>query len=298
MNDVTEKKVKKIQLNRKKKFILLSSSLLITLLVLIIAILCFINYKNNVKKYKTMSLYQYFNGVKYEYTGEVTLTLKDGIIDLKNEDSSKKINFDSLPVYVKGSEHKMILPKTMSVVIPSIKNKNYKISKLTMVKTDFELDNQSYLLYEYDNMYLDKSFLYDGVDTYVFLDNVELVVDDKKINLYKITRIAGTVIDKDKNKSSVMLLTTNGVVTVKVWKNQYAIWDRQIAKKNPDGTKTVVEKSFFERGNKLIITGVRREDNFIPKKYKNTEFPLFEKIISLDEKGFILESQTERTEVD
>lgn len=183
MNDVTEKKVKKIQLNRKKKFILLSSSLLITLLVLIIAILCFINYKNNVKKYKTMSLYQYFSGVKYEYTGEVTLTLKDGIIDLKNEDSSKKINFDSLPVYVKGSEHKMILPKTMSVVIPSIKNKNYKISKLTMVKTDFELDNQSYLLYEYDNMYLDKSFLYDGVDTYVFLDNVELVVDDKKINL-------------------------------------------------------------------------------------------------------------------
>lgn len=122
--------------------------------------------------------------------------------------------------------------------------------------------------------------------------------DNKKINLYKITRIAGTVIDKDKNKSSIILLTTNGVVTVKVWKNQYAIWDRQIAKKNPDGTKTVVEKSFFERGNKLIITGVRREDNFIPKKYKNTEFPLFEKIISLDEKGFILESQTERTEVD
>lgn len=122
--------------------------------------------------------------------------------------------------------------------------------------------------------------------------------DNKKINLYKITRIAGTVIDKDKNKSSVMLLTTNGVVTVKIWKNQYAIWDRQIAKKNPDGTKTVVEKSFFERGNKLIITGVRREDNFIPKKYKNTEFPLFEKIISLDEKGFVLESQTERTEVD
>lgn len=122
--------------------------------------------------------------------------------------------------------------------------------------------------------------------------------DNKKINLYKITRIAGTVIDKDKNKSSVILLTTNGVVTVKVWKNQYAIWDRQIAKKNPDGTKTVVEKSFFERGNKLIITGVRREDNFIPKKYKNTEFPLFEKIISLDEKGFILESQTKRTEAD
>lgn len=36
--------------------------------------------------------------------------------------------------------------------------------------------------------------------------------DDKKINMYKISRIAGTVIDKDKNKSSVILLTTDGVI--------------------------------------------------------------------------------------
>lgn len=118
--------------------------------------------------------------------------------------------------------------------------------------------------------------------------------DDKKINLYKISRIAGTIVDKDKNKSSLMLLTNDGVLTVKVWKNQYALWDRQIARKNPDGTKTIVEKSFFARGNKIIITGIRRGDNFIPKKYKNTEFPLFEKIIEMDNKGFILQSQTER----
>ena len=120
--------------------------------------------------------------------------------------------------------------------------------------------------------------------------------DDKKINMYKISRIAGTVIDKDKNKSSVILLTPDGVVTVKVWKNQYAIWDRQIARKNPDGTKTVVEKSFFQKGNKLIITGIRRDDNFIPKKYKNTEWPLFEKIVEMSDDGFIIENQTERTE--
>ena len=114
--------------------------------------------------------------------------------------------------------------------------------------------------------------------------------------MYKIYRIAGTVIDKDKNKNSITLLTLNGVVTVKVWKNQYAIWDKQIAKKNPDGTKTIVEKSFFERGNKLIITGIRRNDNFIPKKYKNTNLPLFEKIIEIDKNGFIVRSQTERAE--
>ena len=120
--------------------------------------------------------------------------------------------------------------------------------------------------------------------------------DDKKINMYKISRIAGTVIDKDKNKSSVILLTPDGVVTVKVWKNQYAIWDRQIARKNPDGTKTIVEKSFFQKGNKLIITGIRRDDNFIPKKYKNTKWPLFEKIVEMSDDGFIIENQIERTE--
>lgn len=122
--------------------------------------------------------------------------------------------------------------------------------------------------------------------------------DGSEISIFKISRISGTVIDKDKNKSSVILLTPTGVVTVKVWKNQFASWDKQISKRGADGVKHVVEKSFFTRGNKLIITGIRRDDNFIPKKYKNTEWPLFEKINELDENGFIIDSSTERAEVD
>lgn len=123
--------------------------------------------------------------------------------------------------------------------------------------------------------------------------------DGGVIRMYEISRICGTVIDKDKNKSTVVLLTpTMQVVNVKVWKNQYAKWDRQISRKNPDGTKTVIEKSFFARGNKLIITGIRRDDDFVPKKYKSTALPLFEKIEEMDEEGFITRSTTERAEVD
>lgn len=119
------------------------------------------------------------------------------------------------------------------------------------------------------------------------------------IRMYEISRICGTVIDKDKNKSTVTLLTpTMQVVNVKVWKNQYAKWDRQLSRKNPDGTKTVIEKSFFARGNKLIITGIRRDDDFIPKKYKSTTYPLFEKIEEIDADGFITKSSTERAEVE
>lgn len=123
--------------------------------------------------------------------------------------------------------------------------------------------------------------------------------DGGMIRMYEVSRICGTVIDKDKNKSTVTLLTpTMQVVAVKVWKNQYAKWDRQIARKNPDGTKTIIEKSFFARGNKLIITGIRRDDDFVPKKYKSTSYPLFEKIEEIDGDGYIIKSTTERAEME
>lgn len=144
-----------------------------------------------------------------------------------------------------------------------------------------------------------------GIVDFEYLDKEPVIAhefesrDGGIIRMYEISRICGTVIDKDKNKSTVTLLTpTMQVVNVKVWKNQYAKWDRQISRKNPDGTKTVVEKSFFARGNKLIITGIRRDDDFVPKKYKNTSYPLFEKIEEMDSEGYITSSVTERAEVD
>ena len=35
---------------------------------------------------------------------------------------------------------------------------------------------------------------------------------------------------------------------------------------------------------------------FVPKKYKNTDYPLFEKILDIDDRGFITNSVTERVE--
>ena len=126
------------------------------------------------------------------------------------------------------------------------------------------------------------------------VDSSFITHDGTEINLFKISRIAGTVIDKDKNKSQITLLTPTGVVVVKIWKNQYAMWDKQISERGDDGVKHIIEKSFFTKGNKLIITGIRRGDNFIPKKYKSTGYEVFEKIVEMDKNGIILQSQTER----
>lgn len=166
----------------------------------------------------------------------------------------------------------------------------------------WEMDSLSFYYHEHELENL-KNEVYGIVDYFSLPEEPEInrlirTKDGNEIPLFKITRIAGTVIDKDKNKSTVSLLTTTGVVTIKVWKNQFAKWDKQISERDADGVKHIVEKSFFQRGNKLIITGIRRDDSFIPKKYKSTEYSLFEKINEMDNKGFILNSSTERAEVD
>ena len=106
--------------------------------------------------------------------------------------------------------------------------------------------------------------------------------------LYNIHTIAGTCIAKDKAKSTIYLLTTSGVVTVKFRKEYFSLFDKQLSEKQEDGTKKVVEKSWFNRGNMLIIKGIRRGDDFLPKKYASTEGHQLYKIQSIDENGDII----------
>ena len=51
----------------------------------------------------------------------------------------------------------------------------------------------------------------------------------QKIPLFKIVRIAGTVLDKDKNKKTVTLLTNDSVVTVKIFGDAFTHYDKQIS---------------------------------------------------------------------
>lgn len=92
----------------------------------------------------------------------------------------------------------------------------------------------------------------------------------KEIPIYNTYKIIGTVISKDNAHSSVSLLTTTGVVTVKFTKDYFAMFARQISEKQEDGTKKVVEKGWMNRGIKLMITGFRRDDQFVAKSYKHT----------------------------
>ncbi|OPH62192.1 DNA-dependent DNA polymerase [Paenibacillus ferrarius] len=87
---------------------------------------------------------------------------------------------------------------------------------------------------------------------------------------YKLVCIAGTVLDKDKNKHTVTLLTVDGVVTVKYYDGAFAHYYRQVSQPKADGTKEILEKSWFTRGNKLVLCGYRRGSQFRPSRYKDT----------------------------
>ena len=111
---------------------------------------------------------------------------------------------------------------------------------------------------------------------------------------YQLSRICGTVIDKDKNHSTVTLLTPKGVVVVRYYKGQFGFYDREITEVTNDGKKKKLESSWFKRGSKLLITGFRSEEFFIPKIYKDSIYKhSTQLILSLKEDGQLL-LQSER----
>lgn len=114
----------------------------------------------------------------------------------------------------------------------------------------------------------------------------------KKIPIYKLYRIAGTVISKNDSRHSVSLLTTTGVVNVKFTKEYYALFGRQLSEIQSDGTKKVKEKGWFVRGTKLLVTGFRRDDTFVSKNYKSNGGHQLYKIINVN--GSNLEITHER----
>ena len=116
-------------------------------------------------------------------------------------------------------------------------------------------------------------------------------IKGKLIPILKLHRIIGTVLDRDKNKKMVTLLTTKGVVTIKIYGGVFAEYDKQLSEKRPDGTKHVIRKSEFSRGNKIIVIGVRDEDSFRAKKYSRTPYHLVETVGAVEGNKIIIDNR-------
>lgn len=91
---------------------------------------------------------------------------------------------------------------------------------------------------------------------------------------YVLFQIAGTVLDKNDNHHLLTILDiNNNVVQCKFNAEDYSYYKAQFSVMNPDGSKTIMDKPWFKRGQPLILTGVRMGvDDFRVKSYKNSIF--------------------------
>jgi DNA polymerase-3 subunit alpha len=117
-----------------------------------------------------------------------------------------------------------------------------------------------------------KTMLYDITPTNK-LQEEEVIgvfnIDGKSFPKYKIRHILGTVLDKDKLKHTATVSTPEGVIVVKVYRSQFSKYDQTLSTVNDDGTKNLIQDSFFKKGTHLMITGIKRGDMFVPKVYKD-----------------------------
>lgn len=159
----------------KKNYRVLIPVMVVTVLLITVYFL-YREYKYDTYRNKQDNeVYQYFGGMKKEYTATLTYDLNNRIIDLKSK--NEKIQYDATPIYFTSLD-KVLFPKEMSIVFPLRDGSQYRLYKYTV----YERVNDIYMIkmnnQEFEYNYF---FLYDGNNLYFFPDKVDLYINDKKI---------------------------------------------------------------------------------------------------------------------
>ena len=251
------------------------------------------NFNKYVKKFKNGNFYD-FDNIAFNFFAEYFHV--DDLVPSSDSESGLKI------LQTRWDE---IYQRQMDKIRPWVKSHadellievNNRLTRDTWDKyclgsmSKWEMDSVSFYSHEHELCNVD-------MDRYEFSNffdipeepEIERVIPikGKMIPLFKLHRIVGTVLDRDKTKKTVTLLTTEGVVTVKIFGAVFSNYDKQISERGADGKKHVIRKSEFARGNKIIVCGLRDgESTFRAKKYSRTPFHLVETIEEVYENGTI-----------
>lgn len=243
------------------------------------------------------------------YNGMYSLDAR--AIDFLNKiDCEDLIETDNLAWFIKITAWDKIYQKYMEVFRSWLqKNKNKTLDQLNRLIfkeqwekyalgtiSAWEMEAMCFYYHEHELAHINKSKY--GISNFFSLPEEPVVANtyyhgNNQINIFELTKICGTCISRNKAKATVGLLTPEGVVSVKFRKEYFALFDRQIGEIGEDGVKHTVEKSWFERGSKIIVQGMRNGDQFFAKKYNSSSGHTLYKITDIDKKGDIV-LQTER----
>ena len=142
------------------------------ILVLICSFVLFFEV-NDYRKYKEEkhNFYYYFSKVRVDFEGTITLNSKDTIVSLNNDN----VTINSTPIYYSKDSGKIILPSNMEIVYAYKLNPMYKLGKFSKI---YYKGNYLYINSEAGEGRIYDSFLYDGNNLYVFLEETTLFVGE------------------------------------------------------------------------------------------------------------------------
>ncbi len=259
------------------------------------------NFNKYLKKMKLDSTYYGIDNIAMNFLE------KNFDIDMLTQTDETESGFK-----IKQSTWDNIYQKQMDIIRPFVKKNNAEL--LTAVNnrltedvwnkyctgtiSKWEMDSVSFYSHPHELADIDLSMY--QIDDFFDLSTtpeVERVIPikGKQVPIFTLRRIAGTVLDRNKAKKTVTILTTTGVVNVKIYGGVFEQYDKQISERGADGKKHIIEKSMFTRGNKIIVTGIREDDDFIAKTYSRTPYHKVEQIVGVDGTRLIIKH--ERVEV-
>ena len=187
-------------------------------------------YRNKIE----VPVYQYFGGVKTDYTAIVSYNLRKDIVSIYGKD--KKISYDSTPIYYKDEE-KIIFPNEMSIIFPLKDGAQYRLYKYTAYEN---IDNNYYLTSGKASNTYNNFFMYDGEGLYFFPDDVTLKVGNEEIKLgaNSYAEVVGgytlTYYDKKEDKAKFLevegkeVTVSNNYLNLSLTNRYFMVYDKKI----------------------------------------------------------------------
>lgn len=239
--------------------------------------------KKNDKYYLDERAYDYFSK-NFDIT-VLSTDKKKTYIDVKTWDNLYKDKMLELKEYIAKNQDKLI-DKLHAAEIQEVWNQyctgsisTWEMDTLGFYYHDHELLNVYHPEFQFQDFYSLSS---------VPVPKEYKEYKGRKLPIFELVSICGTVLDKNSYKHTVTLLTPTGVVNVKCVGEQYSKYDKQLSQLNVEtGKKEVIERSWFKRGTKLIVNGWRNADQFMARSRQSDNKYAFYKIIDIDDTGLL-----------
>ena len=199
----------------KKKYVILIPVMVLIVLFVSIYFL-YREYKyDNTRNKDEVKVYQYFSGIRVDYTAIFTYNLRKAIVDFDAKDV--KIDSNTVPIYYEDDSN-IVFPVEMSIVFPLRNGSQYKLYRYA---TYYNQDGVHFIKNNTDFGNYRDFFLYDGKDVFFFPDEVDLKINNKeykKLGAGSYVRVVGgyTLIyyDTETDESEVIELDDSKVTVI------------------------------------------------------------------------------------